>query len=88
MFADYSTIRYGYEWLPPPIGVTKINFDTLVISRKATAGFVNRDEHGQLIIERGRPLLHSSVPYTEMAVAWLEFQVAHKHLKHNLIVWI
>ncbi|XP_010931594.1 uncharacterized protein [Elaeis guineensis] len=63
-------------WLPPPMGVLKINFDASLSSKEAGAAYVIRDYQGKLIRAGGKRLATSSVSFAELVAAWAGVAVA------------
>ncbi|XP_073107354.1 uncharacterized protein [Elaeis guineensis] len=74
-------------WLPPPIGVLKINFDASITANKAAAGYVIRNTNAVLMRVGGKLLPHISVPFAELLAAWLGVRTAIYEL-HATYIWI
>ena len=73
------------SWIPPPLGVLKINFDASITSDKAAARYIIRDHHGKLIRVGGKRLFTSSVPQAELTAAWLGIFIAmNNHQAQNI----
>ena len=58
-------------WLPPPIGVLKINFDALIEFGQTAVGYVIQSKIDQMIYAGGKLLLPPSMSKAELTIAWL-----------------
>ena len=54
------------SWLPPLLGVVKINCDASVISQMAAAGYIIRDHQARLVQAGDKFLMHASMPFAEL----------------------
>ena len=68
------------SWLPPSVGVLKINFDVFVVHNKAAAVYVIRDHDAFMLQAGGKLLPHLFVLYAELTAAWLGVRVAVEEL--------
>ena len=65
---------------PPLYGAIKINFDAFVNPHMAVADFVICDFRDEPLLDGGKLLTCSSVPFVEPTIAWLGMQATVQQL--------
>lgn len=59
------------SWVPPLLGIIKVNFDGSMTSSAAAATYVIRDQHTSFIHCGGKLLYHVLVSFVELIATWL-----------------